>query len=45
MRENEDCKVGDCAAFEFGSGLSLALPLYLLKRMDGAEEANGKIGG
>jgi len=26
-------------------GLSLALPLYLLKRMDGAEEANGKIGG
>ena len=26
-------------------GLSLALPLYLLKRMGGAEDANGKIGG
>ena len=26
-------------------GLSLALPLYLLKRMDGAGKANGKIGG
>jgi len=26
-------------------GLSLALPLYLLKRMDGAGKADGKIGG
>jgi len=26
-------------------GLSLALPLYLLQRMDGAVRANGKIGG
>jgi len=26
-------------------GLSLALPLYLLKRLDAAREANGKIGG
>jgi len=26
-------------------GLSLAVPLYLLKRLDGAVRANGKIGG